>query len=128
MAILFEVVISKVSSAHYFYSKTRPLVLGHRGSPGIFPEHSEGSYSSAYAENGDFIELDLQVTKDGHFVTNHNPTLKHETNIEDFAKEYESRRKKDIYMPHPYDVHLKDDFLIHDFTLAEIKTLKRKQV
>ena len=51
---------------------------------GIFPEHTRPSYSSAYTEGVDFVELDLQITKDGHFVTSHDPCLKETTNIEDF--------------------------------------------
>ena len=48
-----------ISEAPYFYNNSRPLVIGHRGSPGNFPEHTEVSYSDAYLSECDFIELDL---------------------------------------------------------------------
>ena len=118
--------LAKVSTAPYFFNETRPLVLGHRGSTGFFPEHSEASYSSAYTENVDFVELDLQITKDGHFVTNHDPCLKLSTNIELYADKY-ADRKGTFYFDLPYAATLKDDWLIHDFTLEELKELRRTQ-
>ena len=100
------VTLAKVSTAPYFFNESRPLILGHRGSTGFFPEHSEGSYTSAYTENVDFVELDLQITKDGHFVTNHDPCLKLSTNIEQYAEKY-ADRKGDFYFGEPYFTHLK---------------------
>jgi len=58
-ASLLSVANCLISGAPYLYNKTRPLLIGHRGTPGIFPEHTHASYSNAYVENADFVELDL---------------------------------------------------------------------
>ena len=59
MASLVNEASSLVSKAPYFFNSSRPLILGHRGSPGLFPEHTHGSYSNAYTAEVDFVELDL---------------------------------------------------------------------
>jgi glycerophosphoryl diester phosphodiesterase len=61
-ALLSTLTTAKLSNAPYFYNKTRPLVIAHRGASGQFPEHSVGSYSSAYYYGADYVELDLQIT------------------------------------------------------------------
>jgi glycerophosphoryl diester phosphodiesterase len=72
------------NKAPYFYSENgTPLVIAHRGAMGVFPEHTNGSYSSAYMEGVDFVELDLQITKDGQLITSHDPTLKDVSDIEE---------------------------------------------
>jgi len=89
-----------------------------------FPEHTIGSYSSAYYYGADFVELDIQITKDGHLVTSHDPTLKETTNVESFGSKWKSRENNYIFPP--YDNVYVNDYLIHDFTLAELKLLRRK--
>lgn len=54
-----------LSDATYFYNTERPLVIGHRGSFGHFPEESIPSFDDAYYGGADFVEMDLQVSKDG---------------------------------------------------------------
>jgi glycerophosphoryl diester phosphodiesterase len=49
----------------------RPLVIGHRGSPGYMPEHTLASYALAIELGADYIEPDLVMTKDGHLVARH---------------------------------------------------------
>ena len=61
------------TNCSYFSNPGRPLVVAHRGSCGLFPEHSAAAYTSAYYEGADFIEPDLQVTKDGILLVMHNP-------------------------------------------------------
>ena len=45
-----------------------PLVIGHRGASGLLPEHTLESYRLAIAQNADFIEPDLVLTKDGVMI------------------------------------------------------------
>jgi glycerophosphoryl diester phosphodiesterase len=40
-----------------------PLVIGHRGFPGIFPDHTLEGYLAAIAQGADFIEPDLVLTR-----------------------------------------------------------------
>ena len=71
LAALSTMTEAKITTAPYFYNKDRPLVISHRGSSGHFPEHSLGGYVDAYYGGADFIELDLQITKDGQLVAQH---------------------------------------------------------
>jgi len=52
-----------------------PLVVAHRGASGTRPEHTFASYDRAIEMGADYIELDLQVTKDGVLVVMHDTTL-----------------------------------------------------
>jgi glycerophosphoryl diester phosphodiesterase len=83
-----------------------------------------GSYSSAYHYGADFVELDIQITKDDHLVTSHDPCLKDTTNIENYEFMYASRKANYTFMP--YTNIYNDDYLIKDFTLSELKMLRRK--
>ena len=70
------------------------------------------------------MELDLQITKDGHLVTNHDPCLKDTTNIEEWEFMYGDRKGNWTFLP--YTNVYTNDYLIKDFTLSELKTLRRK--
>ena len=54
---------------------TGPLVIGHRGASGYAPEHTLAAYDLAVEMGADFIEQDLQMTRDGVLVVLHDPTL-----------------------------------------------------
>jgi glycerophosphoryl diester phosphodiesterase len=58
-------------------SKTESTVLdiGHRGASGYAPEHTIPAYDLALAQGADYIEIDLQMTKDGVLVAVHDDTL-----------------------------------------------------
>ena len=45
-----------------------PLVIAHRGASGYLPEHTLGGYELAVKMGADYIEPDLQLTKDGQLV------------------------------------------------------------
>jgi glycerophosphoryl diester phosphodiesterase len=53
----------------------RVLAVGHRGASGYAPEHTIASYDLALELGADYIEQDLQLTKDGVLVALHDPTL-----------------------------------------------------
>ena len=63
-----------------------PLVIGHRGVPGLMPEETEASYELAAALGTDALEEDLHLTKDCVLVARHNPWLSDNTNIAEVAK------------------------------------------
>jgi glycerophosphoryl diester phosphodiesterase len=53
-----------------------PVVnIGHRGASGYAPEHTIASYDLALKLGADYIEQDLQLTKDGVLVVMHDETL-----------------------------------------------------
>ena len=51
------------------------LNIGHRGASGLAPEHTFAAYDLALRLGADYIEQDLQVTKDGVLVVIHDETL-----------------------------------------------------
>ena len=118
-------VFSLRSPAQYLIpSETRPLIASHRGDCGQFPEHTRAAYASAHLAGTDFNEIDLQVTKDNRLVIFHHPVLKHTSNIEDHP-EFTSRMRESVFLETTHD-NFTQDWLINDFTWAEIKTLKAK--
>ncbi len=58
-----------------------PLVIGHRGLPGLYPEETRPSYESAADAGADSLEEDLHLSKDCVLVARHNPWLSDNTNI-----------------------------------------------
>ena len=63
----------------------QPLVIGHRGLPGLYPEETQPSYEGAADAGADSLEEDLHLTKDCVLVARHNPWLSDNTNITDVA-------------------------------------------
>jgi glycerophosphoryl diester phosphodiesterase len=63
-----------------------PLIIGHRGVPGLVPEETEASYDLAAALGTDALEEDLHLTKDCVLVARHNPWLSDNTNVAEVAK------------------------------------------
>ncbi len=54
--------------------------IGHRGAAALEPENTLRSFRRAEAEGADILELDLRVTRDGHLVALHDPSLERTTN------------------------------------------------
>jgi Glycerophosphoryl diester phosphodiesterase family len=50
---------------------SQPFVIGHRGSPGLLPEHTREGYQKAIELGADFIECDMVVTKDLKIICRH---------------------------------------------------------
>jgi glycerophosphoryl diester phosphodiesterase len=51
------------------------IVIGHRGASAYAPEHTFASYDRAMQLGADYLEQDLQMTKDGVLVVMHDETL-----------------------------------------------------
>jgi len=56
------------------------LVIGHRGASGHAPENTLAAFRKAVALGATFIETDLQLSRDAHFVAIHDPTVNRTTN------------------------------------------------
>jgi glycerophosphoryl diester phosphodiesterase len=96
-----------------------PLVIGHRGASGTFPEHTLESYKAAIDQGADYIEPDLVLTKDGVMIARHEPMLDGTTDV---ATKFPTRKTtKNV------DGEQTTAFFASDFTLAEIKTLRAIQ-
>ena len=85
-----------------------PLVIAHRGASGYLPEHTLAGYELAVRMGADYIEPDLQMTRDGVLVAIHDDTLQRTTNVADL---FAARN---------------GGYKVADFTLAEIRTLTVK--
>eukprot|EP00823_Brevimastigomonas_motovehiculus_P009815 TRINITY_DN95_c0_g1_i1.p1 TRINITY_DN95_c0_g1~~TRINITY_DN95_c0_g1_i1.p1 ORF type:complete len:555 (+),score=168.85 TRINITY_DN95_c0_g1_i1:32-1666(+) len=60
--------------------RSTPLIIGHRGNSGHYPENTAVSFEAAFAAGADGFETDLWTTKDGVIVLCHDPTLDRTTN------------------------------------------------
>ncbi len=101
-------------------SGNAPLVIGHRGASGTFPEHTLESYRAAIDQGADFIEPDLVLTKDGVMIARHEPMLDGTTDVATrFPASRMSTRNVDGVPTTAY--------FASDFTLAEIRTLRAVQ-
>ena len=100
---------------------TQPLVIGHRGSAGVLPDHTLEGYTRAIQNGADFIEPDLVATKDGELIARHEPNI---TATTDVASHPEFATRKTTRL---VDGAAETGWFATDFTLAEIKTLRAVQ-
>lgn len=85
-----------------------PVIIAHRGASGYLPEHTLGAYELAVKMGAEYIEPDLQLTKDGVLVAVHDNTLERTTDVLDrFGARNGSTN-------------------VGEYTLAEIKQLEMK--
>ena len=72
-----------------------PVNIAHRGASAYAPEHTLAAYALAIEMGADYVEHDLQLTRDGVLVCLHDTTLNRTTNVEevfpDRATEVEMR-------------------------------------
>ncbi|WP_341517714.1 glycerophosphodiester phosphodiesterase [Bacillus paramobilis] len=61
--------------------------IAHRGASAYAPEHTMAAYTLGQQLKGDYIEIDLQMTKDGHLVAMHDETVNRTTNGMGLVKE-----------------------------------------
>ncbi|MCL9781269.1 glycerophosphoryl diester phosphodiesterase [Vibrio sp. S4M6] len=52
-----------------------PLIVGHRGASGTHPENTKASILAAAEMGSTWVEIDVQPTKDGVLVVNHDHTV-----------------------------------------------------
>lgn len=71
--------------------------VAHRGSTFWAPEETEAAWRWAREMGADYLESDLQVTKDGVVLANHDENLRRTTNIEDIFSDAVPTIRKDFY-------------------------------
>lgn len=99
----------------------RPLLIAHRGFPGLRHEHTRPSYDLAIDEGADYIEPDVVATKDGHLVVRHENEISGTTDIADHPEFADRKTAKTI------DDKTLTGWFTEDFTLAELKTLRTRE-
>lgn len=65
-----------------FFQKKKPLVIAHRGGASLAPENTLVAFEKARKLGVDAIELDVQMTRDGHLVVIHDDTVERTTDGE----------------------------------------------
>ncbi len=89
----------------------RKTLVAHRGASAYAPEHTLAAYRLALEQGADFVEQDLQITKDGVLVCLHDLTLERTTNVEEVFPERHRVEKGTKTWP------------VSDFTTGEIAQL-----
>jgi glycerophosphoryl diester phosphodiesterase len=93
----------------------RKVLVAHRGASAYAPEHTLESYQLALKQGADFVEQDLQITRDGVLVCLHDLTLERTTNVKEvFPKDF----REELVDGTPKRV-----WYVSDFTLRQIKQL-----
>src|SRR6266850_744457 len=93
----------------------RKILVAHRGASAYAPEHTLESYQLALEQGADFVEQDLQITRDGVLVCLHDLTLERTTNVKEiFPTRFQEESVSGKPLRHWY---------VSDFTLREIKQL-----
>jgi glycerophosphoryl diester phosphodiesterase len=91
------------------------FVVGHRGACAYAPENTLESYRLAIKQRAEYVEQDLQITRDGVLVCCHDTSLERISNVRDvFPDRFKEETVKDQKVKRWY---------FHEFTLKEIKQL-----
>ena len=94
---------------------SRKILIAHRGASSYRPEHTLDSYQLALQQGADFVEQDLQITRDGQLVCLHDLSLERTTNVQNvFPTRFRDELVAGSSAHHWY---------VSDFTLREIKQL-----
>ncbi|MGI9331397.1 MAG: glycerophosphodiester phosphodiesterase family protein [Gammaproteobacteria bacterium] len=97
------------------------LVIAHRGASGYVPEHTLAAYRLAILLGADYIEPDLVMTRDGHFIARHENRLSGTTDISDHAAFSQRRATRTI------NDRETSDWFSEDFTLPELRQLRARE-
>lgn len=90
-------------------------IMAHRGLFGYFPEHSIKGFELAYYMGADYLETDINLTKDGKMVIFHDPILNVVTDIAEYPQFQSRKRNKTID-----GISYENSFFISDFTYEEL--------
>lgn len=85
--ILFALKIMNITSDEDLLSRENFLIIAHRGASAYAPEHTLESYRLAQEMGTDYIEIDLQMTKDGHLIAMHDLTVDRTTDGKGYVKD-----------------------------------------
>jgi len=99
----------------------KPLIIAHRGVPGLRLEHTRPSYLLAIEQGADYIEPDVVSTKDGVLVVRHENEISGTTDVAEHP-EFADRQASKVV-----DGVEHTGWFTEDFTLDEIKTLRAKE-
>lgn len=102
-------------------SSSAPLLIGHRGAPGYWPEHTASCYRLAFEQGVDAVEPDIVVSSDGVLVIRHENEISGTTNVAD-RPEFVSRRTTKTV-----DGVELTGWFAEDFTWQELQVLRCRE-
>jgi glycerophosphoryl diester phosphodiesterase len=94
---------------------SRKTLVAHRGASAYAPEHTLEFYQLALGQGADFVEQDLQITRDGVLVCLHDLTLERTTNVKEI---FSKRFREELVGGAPAR-----RWYVSDFSLKELKQL-----
>lgn len=68
--------------------RKKQLIFAHRGASFIFPENTMVAFREALHQRADGIEIDVQLTKDGHPIIMHDEKVNRTTNGQGYIKDF----------------------------------------
>jgi glycerophosphoryl diester phosphodiesterase len=114
------IIVTPFSFKRAIGKESKKILVAHRGASAYAPEHTLEAYKLAIEQGADYVEQDLQVTKDGALVCLHDLTLERTTNVEDL---FPDRFRNDVSEDQSPGGSPEKHWYVADFTLAEIKKL-----
>ncbi|MEH6633888.1 MAG: glycerophosphodiester phosphodiesterase [Halioglobus sp.] len=99
----------RIQDSVFIMTKTRPIVIAHRGASGYLPEHTLAAKALAHAMGADFLEQDVVLSRDGVPIILHDIHLESTTDV---AQHFPQRARPD------------GRFYAMDFTMDEIRQLR----
>lgn len=81
-AVLFaiQVLPGEKREAKPFFESEWPMVIAHQGGEMLAPSNTMSAFQGAVDMGVDALEFDIHITKDGHLVAIHDPTVDRTTN------------------------------------------------
>lgn len=92
----------------------KPWLIAHRGASAYAPENTVPAFELAAQQGADFVEFDLQLTKDRQIVCLHDNSLERTTNVEEIFPDRFRKGGSDAAPKR---------WMLEDFTLEEIRRL-----
>lgn len=98
MTLLFSLVMPSltVKSNGYLHLQRMPTIVAHRGASGDIPENTIAAFDRALEMKADYIEMDVQRSKDGELVVIHDRTVDRTTNGTGLVKNLTLKQLKSL--------------------------------
>lgn len=91
------------------------LKIAHRGASGLAPEHTMVSFDLAKKMDADYIELDLQTSKEGMLIVMHDPTVERTTDGTGAVNDLTLKQIKELdagsWFNEEYPEHARDEYI-----------------
>lgn len=85
-----------------FYPQSSVKVIGHRGGVVGIPENSLSSIEKAVELGADYVEIDVQRTKDGEYILNHDQTFSRMAGVGKSSQEMTLKEIKELDLGYQY--------------------------